>query len=141
MSHQKRENSNNDGIAMKSYVRDVLLGITLLLCLIICAPGPAFAAPGRDAPAGSCPQSIDNGCSTSPGGSIQITDFFTGYTGATYATRPKANMACVDYACGMPAVSNAGLGICGIDHIQDPATAGPPSTTTANPSCGIIPKG
>src|ERR1700744_4210836 len=126
---------------MMGYIRDVLLGVAVLICLLIYAPGIASAQPNREPPAGSCLQPTDNGCSASPGGSVQIANFFTGYTGATYAARPTANMACVDYACGMPAISNNRLGICGLDHIQDPNTAGPPSTTSANPGCGIIPKG
>lgn len=44
-------------------------------------------------------------------------------------------MACVDYACGMPAVTNGS--VCGIDHIQDPATAS--TGATQSPSCGQIP--
>lgn len=98
--------------------------------------------PGQPA---NCPfgtvGTADNGCSTSPGGSVQFANFFTGYTGQSYGSvRPAANMACIDYACGMPAVSNSGLGICGLDHIQDPATA-TQSTTTGTPVCGVIPKG
>jgi hypothetical protein len=87
-----------------------------------------------------CPRSIDNGCSDSPGGSVIIANFFTGYTGTTYSKRPQANMACIDYYCGMPAVSVPALGICGIDRIQDPATA-IVSTTSGDPGCGVIPKG
>lgn len=99
--------------------------------------GNAYAWMHPGSPGGSiaCPFPIDNGCAASPGGSQQIPSFFTGYTGSTYTKRPTANMAGVDYATGMPAITNSGLGICGLDTITDPANA------TAGTGCGQIPTG
>lgn len=91
----------------------------------------------------------DNGCAASPSGSFQVANFFTGYTGTTYPSRPSQNMAGVDYKVGMPAVSNASwsgtvngmtlTGSCGLSTAQDPKTA-TTSPSSDNPGCGILPQ-
>lgn len=113
----------------------LLLAATLIFCT---SSAQAFFPRGVTSgpPGATCPQAIDNGCAASPGGSFQVVNFFTGYTGTSYAARPGYNVPGVDYAVGVPAVTNGG--VCGMDHIQDPKTA----TTGANddPGCGIIPQ-
>lgn len=109
--------------------------MALLAICILAVPEPAQAWLHPGTPV-SCQQAIDNGCAASPGGSVQIANLFSGFVpGSSYATRPTANEPCVDYACGMPAVTNDA--ICGIDHIQDPATA--TIGGSQNPGCGVIP--
>ena len=116
----------------------------LFIALLLLWAVPAEARQGHGglatATVPSCPQAVDGGCAASPGGSFQVANFFTGYTGVSYATRPNANMACIDYPCGVPALAVPASGICGLNALADPATAGHGGGGVA-PGCGLIPTG
>jgi hypothetical protein len=87
-------------------------------------------------PFGTSTPDIDNGCSGSPGGSVIHTDFYTSYaaqSGQTLAFRQGRNEPGIDYKIAMPLVSAPG--ICGKDHIVDPANA------TVGTGCGQLQTG
>jgi hypothetical protein len=80
--------------------------------------GGGTTAPCSTAVASSCPQgqtyvSAGDGCMKAQAtGSVQRTNFFTGFTGQTYTVRPPWNVAGVDYAVGYSGT------------LKDPAAAG-----------------
>lgn len=130
-----------------------LMSGTYALALVIAATPQVEARPthggAATSPNGCNLLFSDNGCSGSPGGNFEVNNFFTGYTGTTYPARPTYNVAGVDYKVGMPAISNPAwtgtingvmlAGACGMDAMQDPATA-TTSPSSDNPGCGIIPQ-
>lgn len=99
----------------------------------------------------ACPKTTDNFCAASPGGTVQVANWFSGGspTGKTYGSRPDVNYCGIDYACGVPAVSNPAwsavilgytvTGSCGILTLVDPATVSPDPSSN-DPGCGKMPK-
>jgi hypothetical protein len=92
----------------------------------------------------------DNGCSTSPGGSEEYLNLFTGLTGETYPVLPDFNVPGYNYKVGMPPISDPAFeftfqngytltGSCGTATLVDPATVSP-HVSSNDPGCGQMPK-
>lgn len=113
-----------------------------LFAFIAAAPGKAIARiPHGGAvllPVVSCPfgttGNANNFCSGSPSGSFQVANFFTGYTGTSYPSRPAFNVPAVDYANGVPSVASAG--VCTVSSLADPNQS---PAATDDPGCGLVP--
>lgn len=131
-----------------------LRGYTYAAAMAIVADSKAMARPFGHGGVGILPKlcpfgtgpSTDNGCLNSPVGTFIVSNYFTGYTGTSYPSRPAYNVPGVDYYDGVPLVSDPSysftlggitvIGSCG-GVLQDPKTA----TTggSDDPGCGIMP--
>lgn len=116
------------------------VALVFLFCLLSVAWNDAATARpgfgGSSSSVGGCLAGIDNGCAGSLGGSVQVSNMLTGYTGTSYPIAGAAiNWCGITYVCGAPSVATGS--VCA--PTQDPATA-TRSLTTDQPACGIIPE-
>jgi hypothetical protein len=109
-------NGDNASHSDKNTLMRKLVFLFFGFCLLATTPVFAqYAMATRSVAPATCPKGTQwgDGCLNAVSGTVQVTNYFTGYFGSTYTARPPYNVVGADYATGV----EAGV------TLVDPATA------------------